>query len=143
METRDAEFALLSRYLIFGPSDFYGTPKYLLCPHLKFCKLPNILLLSLPWSIFMLWILSPQVGIPIAAGMLLPVTGTMLTPSIAGALMGLSSVGVTTNSLLLRLKFMSKHNKFSGETSKMTIPRESDVLEQEDKLKHCTSKTTN
>lgn len=49
-----------------------------------------------------------QVGIPIAAGMLLPVTGTMLTPSIAGALMGLSSIGVMANSLLLRLKFSSK-----------------------------------
>ncbi|URE15938.1 E1-E2 ATPase, partial [Musa troglodytarum] len=33
-----------------------------------------------------------QVGIPVAAGILLPSTGTMLTPSIAGALMGLSSV---------------------------------------------------
>ncbi|KAH9697884.1 Copper-transporting ATPase PAA1 [Citrus sinensis] len=48
------------------------------------------------------------VGIPIAAGVLLPVTGTMLTPSIAGALMGLSSIGVMANSLLLRLKFSSK-----------------------------------
>ncbi|XP_020526220.1 copper-transporting ATPase PAA1, chloroplastic isoform X2 [Amborella trichopoda] len=45
------------------------------------------------------------VGIPIAAGLLLPVTGTMLTPSIAGALMGLSSLGVMSNSLLLKLKF--------------------------------------
>ncbi|KAG9131109.1 hypothetical protein Leryth_024617 [Lithospermum erythrorhizon] len=49
------------------------------------------------------------VGIPIAAGVLLPVTGTMLTPSIAGALMGLSSIGVMTNSLLLRLKVSPKH----------------------------------
>ncbi|KAL8130610.1 hypothetical protein V2J09_019765 [Rumex salicifolius] len=48
------------------------------------------------------------VGIPIAAGVLLPVTGTLLTPSIAGALMGLSSVGVMTNSLLLRLRFSSR-----------------------------------
>ncbi|OWM87756.1 hypothetical protein CDL15_Pgr016452 [Punica granatum] len=47
------------------------------------------------------------VGIPIAAGMLLPITGTMLSPSIAGALMGLSSVGVMANSLLLRLRFSS------------------------------------
>ncbi|KAL0422379.1 UNVERIFIED_CONTAM: Copper-transporting ATPase PAA1, chloroplastic [Sesamum latifolium] len=47
------------------------------------------------------------VGIPVAAGTLLPVTGTMLSPSIAGALMGLSSIGVMTNSLLLRLKFKS------------------------------------
>ncbi|KAK1288371.1 hypothetical protein QJS10_CPB19g01413 [Acorus calamus] len=46
-----------------------------------------------------------QVGIPIAAGSLLPVNGMMLTPSIAGALMGLSSMGVMGNSLLLRLRF--------------------------------------
>lgn len=51
------------------------------------------------------------VGIPIAAGMLLPITGTMLTPSIAGALMGLSSVGVMTNSLLLRSKFSAKQKQ--------------------------------
>ncbi|PKA58045.1 Copper-transporting ATPase PAA1, chloroplastic [Apostasia shenzhenica] len=44
------------------------------------------------------------IGIPIAAGALLPITGTILTPSIAGALMGLSSVGVMANSLLLRLR---------------------------------------
>ncbi|XP_047315138.1 copper-transporting ATPase PAA1, chloroplastic-like [Impatiens glandulifera] len=49
------------------------------------------------------------VGIPIAAGALLPTTGIMLTPSIAGALMGLSSIGVMANSLLLRLKFASNH----------------------------------
>ncbi|KAJ0975053.1 hypothetical protein J5N97_017018 [Dioscorea zingiberensis] len=48
------------------------------------------------------------IGIPIAAGALLPITGTMLTPSIAGALMGLSSVGVMANSLRLRLKLGPK-----------------------------------
>lgn len=52
-----------------------------------------------------------QVGLPIAAGVLLPVTGTMLTPSIAGALMGLSSVGVMANSLFLRYKFSSKQGE--------------------------------
>ncbi|KAF6148761.1 hypothetical protein GIB67_019369 [Kingdonia uniflora] len=52
------------------------------------------------------------VGIPVAAGLLLPVTGTILTPSIAGALMGLSSIGVMTNSLLLRLRFASKDTPF-------------------------------
>uniref|UniRef100_A0A1D1YAP0 Copper-transporting ATPase PAA1, chloroplastic n=2 Tax=Anthurium amnicola TaxID=1678845 RepID=A0A1D1YAP0_9ARAE len=48
------------------------------------------------------------VGIPVAAGLLLPVTGTILTPSIAGALMGLSSIGVMANSLLLRIRLASK-----------------------------------
>ncbi|XP_040363785.1 copper-transporting ATPase PAA1, chloroplastic isoform X3 [Rosa chinensis] len=51
------------------------------------------------------------VGLPIAAGVLLPVTGTMLTPSIAGALMGLSSVGVMANSLFLRYKFSLKQER--------------------------------
>lgn len=77
-----------------------------------------------------------QVGIPIAAGVLLPVSGTMLTPSIAGALMGLSSVGVTTNSLLLRLKFMSKHRKLGTETPKLETLQKSQALQPEDNSKH-------
>ena len=43
------------------------------------------------------------VGIPIAAGALLPFTGLALTPSVAGGLMGFSSLGVMANSLTLRL----------------------------------------
>lgn len=53
------------------------------------------------------------VGLPIAAGALLPVTGTILTPSIAGALMGFSSVGVMANSLLLRVKLSSRQKPIS------------------------------
>jgi len=41
-------------------------------------------------------------AIPLAAGVLLPSTGTLLSPSLAGGLMALSSVSVVTNSLLLR-----------------------------------------
>lgn len=63
-----------------------------------------------------------QVGIPIAAGMLLPVTGTMLTPSIAGALMGLSSIGVMANSLLLRFKFSSKQKQINGSYANAKSP---------------------
>ncbi|AQK58101.1 Copper-transporting ATPase PAA1 chloroplastic [Zea mays] len=51
------------------------------------------------------------VGLPIAAGALLPATGTILTPSIAGALMGFSSVGVMANSLLLRVRLSSRRKR--------------------------------
>ncbi|XP_024518609.1 copper-transporting ATPase PAA1, chloroplastic [Selaginella moellendorffii] len=45
------------------------------------------------------------IGLPIAAGALVPATRVMLTPSLAGALMGLSSLGVVTNSLLLHWEY--------------------------------------
>jgi Cu+-exporting ATPase len=41
-------------------------------------------------------------GIPIAAGVLYPITGTLLSPILAGAAMSLSSVSVISNALRLR-----------------------------------------
>ncbi|XP_028788777.1 copper-transporting ATPase PAA1, chloroplastic [Neltuma alba] len=75
------------------------------------------------------------VGIPIAAGLLLPVSGTMLTPSIAGALMGLSSIGVMTNSLLLRYRFSTKQKQIHAASPMVKTHADTD-LAQKEKLKY-------
>jgi Cu2+-exporting ATPase len=48
------------------------------------------------------------IGIPIAAGLLYPLTGFMLNPMIAGAAMAMSSVSVVSNSLRLKFKKLGR-----------------------------------
>lgn len=47
------------------------------------------------------------IGIPVAAGILLPQFGILLDPAVAAGFMAMSSVSVVTNSLLLRRQFQS------------------------------------
>jgi len=47
-------------------------------------------------------------GIPLAAGVLLPAFGIGLSPAMAGGLMALSSLSVTLNSILLRRTFVPR-----------------------------------
>jgi Cu2+-exporting ATPase len=61
----------------------------------------------------LLWALGYNlIMIPIAGGVLLPQFGVILSPAMAGALMALSSVLVVTNSLLLRLQWPKRSNKY-------------------------------
>lgn len=50
------------------------------------------------------------VGIPLAAGALLPKYGLALTPSVSGALMGFSSLAVMANSLVLQWEVRGLRN---------------------------------
>ena len=60
------------------------------------------------------------VGIPLAAGALLPKMGIALTPSISGALMGVSSLAVMGNSLLLQWEMRKSKSPVVAATQSTT-----------------------
>lgn len=69
-------------------------------------------------------------GIPIAAGVLFPMTGMLLSPVVAGAAMACSSVTVVTNANRLRLLKLGgdrKHGQISGQVSNSASTKEHSV----------------
>jgi Cu2+-exporting ATPase len=69
----------------------------------KAIKLSKYTVITIRQNLFWAFIYN-LIGIPIAAGILYPINGFMLSPMIAGAAMALSSVSVVSNSLRLKLK---------------------------------------
>lgn len=64
-------------------------------------KLARITLRNIKQNLFFAFAYN-AIGVPIAAGLLYPITGLLLSPMIAAAAMSLSSVSVITNALRLR-----------------------------------------
>ncbi len=64
-----------------------------------------------------------SIGIPLAAGVLFPLTGWLLNPAFAGAAMALSSVTVVSNANRLRLKRLDSDSQGTGQ-SKVSVRQE-------------------
>jgi Cu+-exporting ATPase len=81
--------------IILMRNDILDVPKAIRLSKMTMAKIKQ----NMFWALFY-----NTLGIPIAAGLLYPFTGWLLSPIIAGAAMAMSSVSVVSNSLLLKRK---------------------------------------
>ena len=89
------DVALETGNIVLMKNDLLDLPKAIKLSRLTMKKIKQNMFWALFYNIL---------GIPIAAGVLYPFTGMLLSPIIAGGAMAFSSVSVVTNSLLLRNK---------------------------------------
>ena len=89
------DVAMESGSIVLMRNDLLDIPRAIKLSRFTMAKIKQ----NLFWSLFY-----NVLGIPIAAGVLFPFTGWLLSPIIAGGAMAMSSVSVVTNSLLLKQK---------------------------------------
>ena len=88
-----SDIAMESGQIVLMKSDVEDVPRALRLGRKTLRKIKQNLFWAMIYNVL---------GIPIAAGLLYPFTGYLLSPALAGGAMALSSVSVVTNSLLLR-----------------------------------------
>ncbi|HBB36294.1 MAG TPA: heavy metal translocating P-type ATPase [Cyanobacteria bacterium UBA8803] len=107
LETADIILMRVSGSHLFGNYNTVAFPEVCLLDVANSIELSRATFNKIRQNLF--WALSYNIlGIPVAAGAILPICGIVLSPAAAGALMAFSSVSVVTNSLLLRHRWLGQ-----------------------------------